>query len=360
MAHGCGSQLGSVLGVLSDPTGSRTQVAAVVETSDSEESWAAATPVPLPDSGSVGVSGRIDTTADVDIFDLGPVKTGDRIMLTTEQKEGLDAAAGLFDPEGNLLAVNDDRAYSVGWYDPFLNHVIREDLPHCYLALAASPAHPSTGGYTFTIQRTRNEYVPELRGQAVLLDFDGDAAVQIGSRASFSIDAFDAADIDARYSGKTDQVVDIIESLVTQEYSPYDVDIYSTADGNMPSGPVTRVLFGGYDAALLGLADNVDPYNSNLAQECVVFTDTFRLFMPLNPSADEIATALGNVAAHELGHLLGLYHTQDPGEIMDITGSAQSLLKDQTLHVTELEDSVFPIGSQDPAMLLMQALGARP
>jgi hypothetical protein len=81
--------------------------------------------------------------------------------------------------------------------------------------------------------------------------------------------------------------------------------------------------------------------------------------MPLNPTLQQIATAIGNVATHEFGHLVGLYHTRDATEVMDITGSAQSLLRDQTLHDAPLERSVFPIGRQDPYLLLMAALGAR-
>ncbi len=354
---GCDSQNNPILALLGGD--GLPVVAATIDTQELGDEWTSALAVPLPSDGAIQVNGTIDGTDDVDVFDLGPVQAGDRIILQTEQGGGLDAAAGLFDDAGMLLIVNDDRSYSMRLYDPYIDHVVREDLPRCYLAVASSPYQPSTGSYSLTIERQPDVSVPQPEGQAVLLDFNGEAGVRIGYRQPVNVPAFDAADISSRYTGQTDEMIDLIEAMVMEDYADYDVDFYNTADGDNPTGDVTRVFFGSYDAGLLGLADTIDPYNTRPEEECIVFIETFELFMPLNPTLEEMATALANVAAHELGHLLGLNHTRDVTEVMDISASARQMLLDETFHVAPLDDGVFPIGLQDPGMLLMQALGAR-
>ena len=79
--------------------------------------------------------------------------------------------------------------------------------------------------------------------------------------------------------------------------------------------------------------------------------------MPLNPSADEIAQAIANVASHELGHLLGLNHTEDTDGVMDITASANRLMQDQDFLRSPLEQHVFTIGQQNARTLLFDAVG---
>ena len=49
--------------------------------------------------------------------------------------------------------------------------------------------------------------------------------------------------------------------------------------------------------------------------------DTFEAFDPLRPSVAAMSQAIANVACHEIGHLLGLVHTQSPNDIMDVTAS---------------------------------------
>jgi hypothetical protein len=66
------------------------------------------------------------------------------------------------------------------------------------------------------------------------------------------------------------------------------------------------------------------------------------------------------VASHELGHLIGLYHTKDPQEVMDSTGTAWDLAGTQTFRRAALEDSVFATGYENTPRLLDQTLGPNP
>ena len=125
------------------------------------------------------------------------------------------------------------------------------------------------------------------------------------------------------------------------------MEIYSTAEGDLPDEAYTSVYFGQYNPYLLGLADYVDYYNRDLTQEAIVFAETFKLFMPYRPGASGMAQVIGNVASHELGHLLGLNHT------------AGQMLADQDFHRAVLKKEVFPAGYQDSDQLLAQAVGRR-
>ncbi len=353
---GCGTQDNPILDMLG---GAHPVVAQLIETTEVGDEWASARAAELPDNGRISVGGTIQSGDDVDVYNLGPVVRGDRIVVETDQRGGLNAAVGLFDDRGMAMVVNDDRGSGLGWNEPHMDHVVREDVSHCYLAVASTPRQPTTGEYTMTVGREPGQDVPAPRGQAVMLGFNGASDVRIGSKEPIDVPTFNAADIDSRYAGQTGAMIDVIETRMIEEYADYDIDFYNTADGASPSGEATCIFFGSYNPNLLGLADRVDAYNSRQVEECVVFTDTFELFMSLDPTVDEMGTAIANVATHELGHLLGLNHTSDDTEVMDITASASEMLVDQTLHAADLHESVFPIGQQDPAMLLTQALGNR-
>jgi len=154
-------------------------------------------------------------------------------------------------------------------------------------------------------------------------------------------------------------MIDAIVSVMQTQYGSYNVEIRSSKKYPSVPADATVIYFGLYDPNLLGLAENCDEYNADLTQRAIVFTDTFAIFMPLEPTLEEVATAIANVASHEAGHLLGLEHTQDWTELMDTTSPASSLLTAQTFHLAPLYTGVFPIGWQDSPLLLAGSLGTR-
>ena len=64
----------------------------------------------------------------------------------------------------------------------------------------------------------------------------------------------------------------------------------------------------------------------------------------------------GSSAGHELGHTLGLVHTNSTTDVMKrFAGDAQDLIS--TFSTAPLDSSMFPIGYQDSGLLLLQELG---
>ena len=80
--------------------------------------------------------------------------------------------------------------------------------------------------------------------------------------------------------------------------------------------------------------------------------------MRLTP--EEMGVMIANVASHELGHLLGLYHTVNHDDLMDSTGSAWDLADNQDFTGGLLEPSVFATGYEDADNLLGHAVGYNP
>jgi hypothetical protein len=75
-------------------------------------------------------------------------------------------------------------------------------------------------------------------------------------------------------------------------------------------------------------------------------------------SAIELGTAIGNIASHELGHLLGLNHVDNVHDVMDTSGDSTTLLGDMHFLNSPLDPMIAPIGTQDSMMLLLETLGA--
>ena len=306
------------------------------------------------------IRGEIGGSNDVDVYNLGPAIAGDRIIVDVAASGSLDAAIALFDGSGDSLLVNDHRNVYRGQRLPFIDVVIRESTDACYVGIATTPGFESSGEYALQAQRLLFSSIPEPNGDEILLVFTSSTNVHIGSRGPINVPAFDPADFDTRFSGDAAEMIAEIVDDVRRDFAGLDVTIYSTSEGTVYASGMSRVFFGTFDPALLGVAEGVDEFNSASSQEAIIFTDTFAAFNELRPSVEEMGQAIANVASHEIGHLLGLIHTTDKIGIMDVTGSLRDLLGDQTFRRSPIYAAVFPIGAQDAVQSLMASVGGDP
>lgn len=323
------------------------------------DTFTAPQPISLPPKSLIDIQASLSTVGDIDIYDIGAVPAGQQISVAASCSQDLNLAAAVFDEQQRLLSCNDDRSWQVDT-EPSLATVIRHDCQHCYVVIAASPTVTQAQG-SYTLRIMRDDTVdPQARPQVLYLDFAGRKFVRLPDGTTADIPAFDARNIDVSYAGQTAAMEDAIIQRMRHHYARFDVQLVSSTEVPTIPQDASIIYFGLYSPELLGLADSVDEYNTDLSQMAIIYTDTFSLFMPLSPSVDEMAQAIANVASHESGHLLGLEHTQDWGDLMDTTAPADALMKDQEFKTAPLYNQVFPIGQQDAVMLLTETVGANP
>ena len=324
---------------------------------EGNDSFEAASFFPLVIDEPQAVKARIDPSTDIDVYELGEVVRGDRLVVEVTGAAGLDAAVAVFDADGNLMYLNDDRNYFAGQMDPLIDFVVRRDGTTCYAAVAASPGSRGSGDYTLAAAVLPGTEVPPPRSQTVVLNFDGADSVTFGGRSPVSIPRFDAGNVSVDLGGQTEELIELIVEHVRDDFAGLNVEIFTSREGGNLGAEVTTIHFGAYDRALLGVAENIDEFNERTIQEGIIFTDTFAVFNVLEPTLEQYAQAFANVASHEIGHLLGLVHTADVQEIMDITASLRRLMRDQTFGHAPLENMTFPLGFQDASVTLFESVG---
>jgi hypothetical protein len=148
-----------------------------------------------------------------------------------------------------------------------------------------------------------------------------------------------------------------LTAIVADRYRGYNVVVLTSDAVPRPSEPHSTVHFGGRDADAFAISEQVDTLNRDLADDAIIFTQTFRAAFGSGAALEDMAQALGNTTVHEIGHLLGLSHTADCDDLMDTTCYNERLFDPQSFLRAPLDESVFPFGFQDSAELLDWVVG---
>ncbi len=315
---------------------------------------ASAGAITVNDDGEATIYAALGDTTDVDVFSLGPAGAGDRLVVTAQPSAGVNAEIGVFDADGNLLRLMLQTGTSGA--AQYFEVVCRAPMASLNIVVSNPPGSWTRGDYRLAVRHTTGD-VPGTSPQTIVLDFDGDPAVSIGGGPAVPVPLFDAGRISPRFAGSTDILREKIVERVREHFAGLNVIVVTSDEAGALSGEHTTIYFGTYNADLLGLADSVDAYNEDVTQSAIIFTDTFALFEALKPTIDELAQVLANVASHEAGHLLGLWHTRDPQDLMDITATARQMLRPQVFRRAPLHSTVASLGWQSGPDLLAWAVG---
>ncbi|MCH8241850.1 MAG: matrixin family metalloprotease, partial [Planctomycetes bacterium] len=306
--------------------------------------------------------GRIDVFGDTDVFDLGPLAPGDRITIDWRGRETLlTPFAAVFDGAGILFSATRRALHADSNVFGFVDEVIRHGSDNYYFAVAHEMEEPSLGGYRFDVTIERDGNAPTTAGQVFFLDFDGGTLTTPLLGVS-TVSPFDAANISRLYEGQTDEMKQAIVDRFVEDFAGFDVVTITSDEMESPAaGEFSTILFGSFHDTVFGVSLGLDAYNVDQCDDGIIFTDSFqpRVF-GFAPSAVAVGVAIGNVAAHEAGHLMGLYHVTDPTALMDERSPAIHLLTDQVFKTAVLSDSVFPLGDQDALLLLSETVGELP
>lgn len=310
-----------------------------------------------PKAGSEGmytVTIGLDAT-DVDFYSID-LKAGDVLGVTSQEEA---RRVTLFDPSGVVLVGSSlDGSILYPRLSPLpgggrasVAYVVNSPGRH---AVAAARGD---GAYTLALRLFRPvlEAVPE-DVQTLFLDFDGaslDAEQVLGvgsatahlSPLAASLEAFglDPTPGGADEHAVIDAVVAVVEENLARDVQALGLNpdfhltlLNSRDDDDVFGTPgVSRVIVGGtgeeLGLATVGIAESVDVGNFALEETAVVLLDLLSTpgnsnalgSVPLAPGAtiiDLLGRALGNIVAHEAGHLFANFHTGHPdfpSNIMD-------------------------------------------
>ncbi|HOW73006.1 MAG TPA: VCBS repeat-containing protein [Phycisphaerae bacterium] len=357
-----------------------SDITATVEV-EPNNSMTAAAVVTLDAQGRARLQGTIlglELGVDSDYFDLGPMSAGDQIQayLNTSGSD-LQGMLGVFDADSKLFVLSQEeiprgatapRSPDIEWGRPLsIDEIVRHESSNYYLVVSRKPGVGNVKGpYEVLVRVRRGLSVPAPRSQIVLLDYRP-ATVTVPGQGVLVFDAFDPGAINSRYAGQADTVKRQITRTVRQNYARYAVQVYdSDEDITELAAPYSTVYFGGACSAALGMElGETDFYNHDADDSAIVFTDSFTLDLFTSPPhATGLGSAMGNVASHEIAHLLGLSHVVDSGgtDLMSALEIPDRFLTDLRFRDNaSLAWTLFPVPniwlSQDAGVMLTETVG---
>lgn len=307
-----------------------------------EDATQAATPVTWT-GNTASPSDELETIIapdDIDVYNLGllPAWTRLDVALDTlmvgsrlQPKMAVFNSAGemvgsvMFSesPSGDVLLMNTDITMR--------GQVMTTTADTYYLAISdtypVAPNEQVTGSYDLTVTKTQMTQ-PAPSTQVVYVNFNGGVAdylLEYSNRIQAYQQPLSAARFgyDASY---TQTLINSVMDTIRQVYQDYSNITFTTV--RPMTGQYTTIYVSNnyaWSSGLLGLAQKIDTDNRDHSDQCTVFGAEMALYYnkQLGHTIEEIGKALGNTAAHELGHILGLNHVQNEFNVLDFdTGEA--------------------------------------
>jgi hypothetical protein len=234
----------------------------------------------------------------------------------------------------------------------------------------------SDGGVGVNVRIQRNAGLFSPQTQRVYVNFEGGTAVAAGGLPATNIPPLRAQDFNQFFTvdpSYADADTEILQQVIMQTirgiYANFNIEFVGSNESDEPPALPYKTMYVGGTAPgniLLGISDYVNPRNDTQTGTGIAYALTIGALVidngalvnpPLSGNPAQALTnlgiALGNVAAHECGHMMGLRHTSEPGDLMQSEGTnagdptATLSLKVGTPAAGEQIDILEPLGVPD-------------